>query len=230
MSTSGTYNFFPDTGNLIKEAFDQAGIRPTEITREYMSSAVMSMNLEMQSWSNSPVNLWEVVPVTFPLTQGNNVITFANNVMLVLDGYVTLQQGSNPPIDRIMTSISRDEWAAYPTKTYQSPQTVFWFSRTNPPTATLWPVPDGQSETSATFFVMLRPQDALLANGQTPDIPIRYIDALAARLAARLALKFNEKKYPLLAPIADKAWALASVEDQERVNLRVICDFSTYQV
>ena len=230
MTTSGTWNFFPDTGNLIKEAFDQAGIRPTEITREYMSSAVMSINLEMQSWSNSPVNLWEVSLVTFSLTQGVNVLTFAPNVMLVLDGYVTLTQGSNPPIDRIMVSISRDEFAAYPTKTFQAAQTVFWYNRGNPSTATLWPVPDGQSETSASFYVMTRPQDALLANGQTPDIPIRYIDALASRLAARLALKFNEKKYPLLKPIADAAFALASVEDQERVQLRITPDFSVWSV
>lgn len=230
MTTSGVSTFNLDNGSILVEAFDRCEIRPVEITREYLASGIRSLNLELSAWNNMPVNLFKVELVTFTLIKGTATYTFDPSVQLVLDGYVTLIQGSNPPVDRILVSISRDEYASYPNKILQAPQTVFWFNRTSTPSVTLWPVPDGQSETTVSFFVMKRPQDSNLANGQTADIPIRYLDALCGKVAARLAMKYNAKKYPLLKQEAAESYQAAMVEDQERVQLRVTPDFGIYQV
>lgn len=230
MTTSQSWNFNLDTGSLILEAFDQIGVRPVEVTREYLSSAIRSLNLELQSLANAPVNLWEVQLVTFPLVAGQSVYQFDNTVQLVVDAFVSNTQNSGQPIDRILTSISRDEWSAYPVKNIEGASTVYWFERLNPPVIQLWPVPDATSEQLLSCYTMKRVQDANLANGQVVDLPIRFLDAICSRLATRLSVKYNEKKYPLMKQISDAAMSAAMVEDQERVQLRLICDFGSYQV
>lgn len=229
MTSSGTNTFTLNGGSLLLESFDRCSIRPVEITREMMSSAIRSVNLELASWSNNPAMLWKVEIVTFTLIQGTATYVFDQSVQLVLDGYVTLVQSGSDPIDRILVSVGRDEYAAYPDKEIQDAQSVFWFQRDITPQVTLWPVPDGQSETTVSFYVMKRVQDVTSTGSQTLDIPYRHLDALCARVAARLALKYNEKKFTLLKAEADSAYMLASTEDQERVALRVIPDFGIYQ-
>lgn len=230
MTSSGTTAFNLDNATILIEAFDRCEIRPVEITREYLSSGIRSLNLELQTWNNMPVNLFKISLVTFPLVKGIATYTFDPSVQLVTDAYVTLVQGNNQPIDRILVSISRDEYAAYPVKTQQGAQTVFWFSRLSTPTITVWPVPDGKSETSISCYVMTRVQDAALANGQTPDVPIRFLDALVSKVAARLALKYKPAKFAVLKAEASESYQMAWVEDQERVQLRITLDVGAYQV
>ncbi len=229
MTTSGT-NLFDLTGSsLIIEAYDRCGIRPAEITREQMSSALRSANLELSTWSDMPVNLWKVSLVTFPLVQGQATYVFDKSVQLLTDAYVTLVQGSNPPIDRILIPISRDEYAEYPNKTQQAAQSVYWFQRDTTPQVTLWPVPDGQSETFLNCYVMNRAQDVTVTGSQNIDVPYRFLDALVAKVAARLAVKYAPDKYPMLSAIAAEVYKESFFEDQERANIRIIPDFGIYQ-
>lgn len=229
-STSGTYAFNLDTGSIIIEAFDMCSIRPAEITREYLSSSIRSLNMELQSWANMPTNLWLIELITFNLVQGQSIYDFDNSVQLVVDSFVSNTQNAGQPIDRILTPIGRDEFSAYPAKGVQGPPTVAWFQRLNPPVIQLWPVPDGTSEQLLSCYVMRRAQDANLANGQVADIPIRALSCLCSRLATRLSVKYNEKKYQLLKSISDKEYQDMFVEDQERVSLRLTPDFGSYQV
>lgn len=228
MTTSGVSTFNLDNGSILVEAFDRCEIRPVEITREYLASGIRSLNLELQSWNNMPVNLFKIELITFPLVQGTATYTFDPSVQLVTDAYVTQIQGGNQPIDRILVSISRDAYSEYPNKTQQGAQSVYWFSRLETPTITLYPVPDGVSENYLNCYVMKRIQDANLANGQTADIPIRFLDALCAKVAARLAMKYKAAKYPLLKQEANEAYMTAFIEDQERVMLSISPDFSIY--
>ncbi len=230
MTTSGT-NLFDLTGSsLIIEAYDRCGIRPAEITREQMSSALRSANLELSTWSDMPVNLWKVSLVTFPLIANQSTYIFDKSVQLLTDAYVTLVQGSNPPIDRILIPISRDEYSEYPTKTQTGPQSVYWFQRDTIPQVTLWPVPDGTTETSLNCYVMNRSQDITNVGSQNIDIPYRFLDALVAKVAARLAVKFAPDKYPMLSAIAADIYKESFFEDQERANIRIIPSFDIYQV
>lgn len=228
MTSSGTSTFNLTGSSLLLESFDRIGMRPSSLTRENITSGLRSINLELVTWSNRPVMLWKVELVTFTLVQGTATYVFDPSVQAVLDGYVTLVQGSNPPIDRILESISRDEYASYPNKTQQAAQSVFWFDRLATPQVTLWPVPDGQSETTVSFYVMKRVQDVNATGAQTVDIPYRFIDALPARVATRLSVKYMPDRYPMLKAISDEAFNDAFFEDQERAAIRITPDMGVY--
>lgn len=230
MTSSGTSTFNLSTSGVLLEAFDRIGVRPESITREQLSSGIRSLNLELQSYNNNPVNLWKVELVPITLVQGTATYALDASVQMVTDAYVTLVQSGNPPIDRILIPISRDEYATYPNKTQQGPQSVYWFQRLEAPQITVWPVPDGQSETTLNVYVMKRVEDATTTGAQTLDIPIRYLDVVCARLAVRLAVKYAQGMYPLLKSIADEVYKESFYEDQERSALIITPDFGIYQI
>ncbi len=191
------------------------------ITREMLSSGLRSFNLELSTWSNMPVNLWKVEKITIPLTQGVATYTLDSSVQLVMDAYTNLVQSGQDDTDRLITAISRTEFASYVDKQTQGLCTVFWLDRLSTPTITLWPVPDGVTTTNLVIYAMKRVQDVSITNGQTPDIPYRFIEALCARLAARLAVKYAKAMLPVLQPLADMAYQQAIEEDHERAELSI---------
>jgi len=146
-------------------------------------------------------------------------------------GYAIIltQANSAPPFDRIMTSISRTDYAAIPNKLSQSPPTTFWFDRLSPiPSVSLWNVPDGNGPYVMFIYRMRRIQDAYATGGQTADIPYRFLDALVSDMAARLARKYAPALLQSLQEDAKEAWMLASEEDRERVQLFLVPDCSGY--
>ena len=142
---------------------------------------------------------------------------------------IMTQYNSGDPIDRIITSISRTDYAAQPDKISQGPPTTFWFDRLSPiPTLTTWQVADGNGPYVVFYYRMRRIQDAYATGGQTPDVPYRFLDALAAELAARLARKYAPALLQSLQLDAKMAWAEASEEDRERVQTFIVPDTSGY--
>ena len=228
VTSSGTNNFTLSGGSLIREAFDRIGVRPAALTREHITSALLSANLEFSLFASSPVDLWEVELVQIALVAGTAAYTLAPEIQLITDAYCTLVQGSNPPIDRLLVSISRDEYAAYSSKTTQGPPGQYWFQRLEVPTVTLYPVPDGVTETYLNIFCMKRVQDVTSSGVQTLDIPYRFLDAIASKLATRLAVKFAPDRYPMLKTISDEVWKTIFFDDQERAPLMITPDFSGY--
>ena len=142
---------------------------------------------------------------------------------------VLTQANSGPPIDRIVTSISRTDYASQPNKLQQAPPTTFWFDRLSPiPTVTTWPVADGNGPYQYFYYRMRRIQDAATTGGQTADIPYRFIDALCADLAMRLSRKYAPALVQSLTMEANEAWMLATTEDRERVQIFMSPDLSGY--
>ena len=215
MTTSGTYNNFLAEGDMVLEAFDRCGIRPSEITRERMASCKRSFNLEMQTWSiKGGVNLWAVELYSITLAQGQSTYALPANVVSVLDVYIN--DGSS---DRYMTPMSRTDYAMQSNKTSQSPPTTYWFNRQTPAAQmVLWQVPDGGTYT-LNMYVMRQLQDVNLLGNETADIPYRFQDALVACVAKRLALKFAAAKFALLKTEAQEAFELANIDDREHVDL-----------
>ena len=60
----------------------------------------------------------------------------------------------------------------------------------------------------------------------TADMVQRFMDALAAELAARLAVKFAPARYPDLAALAATAYQIAATEDTENVPMRLVPDMT----
>ena len=228
MVTSGTYNFSPSLGEIVIYAYNLVGIRGTALLQEHMESARMATNMMLSRWSNQGVDLWSVELVSVPLVAGQTTYTVDPNTVMILDAYVTIDNGISAPIDRIILPVSRTEYASYPNKTQQGFTTVFWFDRILNPTVTLWPVPDGTSAQYLKYYKVNQMQDANLANGEQVEIPYLWLEAFAHGLAARLAMIWNPQMAPALKTIADESYQIAALQNVENVAVYISPGVSSY--
>ena len=215
MTTSGTYSYNPSLGEIILYAFNMLGVRNTALTQEHMLSARTAANLLLADWSNETPNLWKVDQVVTPLVAGQATYVVDPKTVMILDAYMTINNGLSPAIDRIILPVSRSEYATYPNKTQQGFTTVFWFDRLISPTVTLWPVPDGTSAQYLTYYRVTQMQDAGFAGGQTVDIPYRWLNAFADGMAVQLGRSWNPTSIATNKSFADASYARAYAQDTE---------------
>lgn len=171
------------------------------------------------------------VPTANSLTFDYGDTALANDTQTENQGtqVVMTQANSSDPQDRVMTSISRTDYSAQPDKLQQGTPTVFWFDRLTPiPTVTMWYVPDQNGPYVFFYYRMRRIQDAAAQNGQTPDVPYRFLEALCSDLAMRLSRKYAPALYDSLKTDAAAAWGEAAQEDRERVQMFIVPDTSGY--
>ena len=228
MTSSGTYTFNPTLGEITLYAFNLAGVRNTSLLQEHMVSARMAANMMLAEWSNMGPDLWKVDLVTTPVVQGVTTYAVDPKTIVLLDAYMTIDNGTSPPIDRIVTSISRSEYASYPNKEQQGFTTVYWFDRLISPTVTLWPVPDGTSAQFFKYYRVTQIEDANFAGGQTVDIPYRWLNAFANGMALELARIWNPPMIGGLQPFADRSYQRAAAQDTENAGFFVSPMLSGY--
>jgi hypothetical protein len=215
MTTSNTYNFNPSLSEVVIYAYNLCGIRPASLLQEHMQSARVATNMMLSRWANQGVNLWAVDLITVNLVQGQTTYPVDSNTVMVLDAYVTTQSGGQN-IDRIILPVSRTEYASYPNKEQQGFPTIYWFDRLISPTITIWPVPDGSGNPGTLSYYRVRQiQDAEYANGQTAEIPYRWLEAFANGLAFRLAKMWAPAMAPGLKGEADESYDIAARQDVE---------------
>jgi hypothetical protein len=137
------------------------------------------------------------------------------NTVVILDAYMGIVQTGSPEIDRIITPISRTEYASYPNKLQTGFSTTFWFDRLIAPTVTLWPAPDGSSAQVLKYYRVTQIEDANFQGGQTVDVPYLWMEAFADGLAYRLAKVWNPQIAPALKAVADETYDIASRQNVE---------------
>lgn len=115
--SSGTYNFNPDIGSCIVEAFDRIQMRPAELTTHHLSSARRSCNLVLQHWSNFGCNLWTVTQANVPLVQGVLSYSVPSNTIMILDAYLR-QYAMNGPTNITLPAFSTQVNSSNVTITY----------------------------------------------------------------------------------------------------------------
>src|SRR5271170_1034484 len=218
-NTSGTYQFAPSMGESVLYSFGACGVKRTALVQSHFEDARIATNMLLGRWSADGVNLWQVDLQCVDLVQGQACYQVPSNTIVMLDAYYTLNSGASE-IDRIMLPVSRTEYASYPNKQQQGAPTVFWFDRLLAPNVTLWPTPNGQ-QAKFKYYRLRQTQDANLTNGQNVEIPYYFLDAFALGLAYRLALSWAPTQVPVLKPLADEAWALASKQNTEQSNIYV---------
>lgn len=229
MTSSGTYSFGINNGEIIIDAYERCEIFMPQLEQKHFYTARRQLNLMLTSeWSNIPVNLWEVTLNSQALTQGTATYTLPANVITILDAYRSTQQGTVSQTDIFMTPISRDDYAAYPLKQTQAPPTQYWLNRQTTPTVTLYPVPDNGGPYFLNYYAWIRTQDANLPSGETPDVVNRWLDAACAGLAYRVARTFAPAKMASLKVDYQEALALAKAQDTEAVPIRIIPKFRGY--
>jgi len=215
MTTSGTYSYNPNLGELVLYAYNVAGLRNTSLTQEHFEAARMAANMMLASWSNQGVNLWAVDLITVNLVAGQSTYTVPDNTVVMLDAYIENTSSGSNPTDRIILPISRTEYASYPNKQQQGFPTVFWYDRLLSPNVTLWPVPDGVSAQTLKYYRVVQLQDAAYTGGQTVDIPYLWMEAFADGLAYRLAKIWNQAAAITLKAVADESYKIAADQNIE---------------
>ena len=228
MATSGTYTFNPSLGELTLYAYNLIGVRNTAVLQEHMEAARMASNMMLARWSNQGVNLWAVDLITVPLVQGQATYSVDADTVMILDAYMEIDNGSSPPIDRIILPISRTEYASYPNKEQQGFTTTFWFDRLLSPTVTLWPVPDGTSAQYLKYYRVRQIQDSNYTNGQQIEIPYLWLEAFAYGLAYRLAQIWSPAIAQTLKPMADESYTIASDQNVEQAQQYISPQISGY--
>lgn len=183
-----------------------------------MQRAIMEMNLALVRLNNiAPPNLWAVDLQSIPLVQGTATYSILAETTQLLDVFIRYQ--TNPNLDRYLSSISRTEYAAIATKTTQGFPSQFWFDRLASPTITFYPVPDGAYAYDCFYYRVRQLQDATVANGQNVEVVYRFLDAVAADLAHRLARIYRPELEQMRKADRDEAWALAAGNDTENVPM-----------
>lgn len=219
MASSGTNAFLPSIGELTLFAFGLCGVRRVEVVQQHLADARLAVNLLLAEWDNSTPNLWKVDLVSQSLIEGVATYNVDPSTVMILDAYVRTGDGTAAQSDRIIWPVSRTEYADQPNKNMQGLPTVFWFDRLLAPTLTLWLVPDGNGPYLLNYYRVSTIFDANLPNGETPDIPVIWLNALAYGLAAKLADIYAPDKADRLQVKADKALAVAQNQNVEGVNL-----------
>lgn len=227
MTSSGTTAFGVSTqlDDVVNEAFERCGIDPSRISGWQLSSARNSMSYVFTTWGNLPINLWKVTQSnTGALTAGQATFNLTSADLFITEMFTRVTSGGVNN-DLIMEPISRAEYTALPNKALQSSRpTQFYLARQITPAVYIYPTPQDTSVTI--YYNTMRVIEDPGAFTNTPDMVQRFMDALAAELAARLAVKFAPARYADLQALADKAYAIAATEDTENVSLRIVPDLT----
>lgn len=223
--TSGTYNFNPSGGEIILTAFDRIQVRPSEIEQEQMQRAIMEMNLALVKFNNLQPNLWTVDLQTIALVQGTATYQVPAETTMILDLFIRY---GTPSVDRYLQAISRTEYASIAVKTTQGFPSQYWFDRLVSPTVTFYLVPDGAFTYTAYYYRVRQIQDAVAGNGFNVEVVYRFLDALTADLAHRLARIYRPEVEAARMADRDEAWLIAAAQDVENTPMYVVPQVGGY--
>lgn len=225
IQTSGTYQFFPSTAEIVHVAFGRIQIRRTELTETHFQDALIEMNA-LQSVINSlGPNLAQVDLQSISLTQGVATYSILPETITILDVFLRY---SSPQIDRYMWPISRTEYDSIPNKTQQGFPNQYWFDRLIAPTITLYFVPDGNGPYTLFYHRFRQVQDAVYQGALNPEVPNRAVDAIIAGLAHRLSRLYAPALEAARKADAKEAFDIYAKQDTENVNLYIQPALSGY--
>lgn len=234
MTSSGTYNYSLSNGEAVLAAYERVMVRPPSLSQDHMLTARRELNDLFVELSNRQVNLWSVELDSISLTQGIPSYAVPAKTVMILDAYVSLNNGASNQTDRYVTPMSRTQYASLSDKQTQGPPTSYWFDRLISPTITMWPVPDGNGPYVLNYYACVQLQDAALVGGETPNLPYRWLGVLVAGLALRFARVYPPQGVDLLAfkkdrqADYDQAWMYAASQDTENVPLTFAPNIGSY--
>jgi hypothetical protein len=180
---------------------------------------------QSQTFNSNQIG-WLVIPN--PLNARAWRIRETNGAVLDIQQLYFAQPINNGQGDRALTSLSYTEWMQVANKMTTSMPSGYFFDSQIQPTITLWPVPN-QNYTGLLYSAYFYPQDVTNLFNQF-DIPQRFLEALTAELAYRLAQKFATDNVDLLTMLKqekDEKFQTAAIgTDYTNVNLSFRPNFS----
>lgn len=227
-TTSGTYLFNPSNAEIIVQAFSRVGVKRPEILNQHLQDALMELNILFSRMDNMGPNLWTVDLQTINLVQGTATYSVPSTTIQILDAYISINFGTSTQIDTYLYTLSRTEYASLSSKETQAKPSQYWYDRLISPTITFYPTPDGNGPYTVSYYRFRQIQDSLLPNGQVPEVPLRWVDAIVAGLAHRMSRIYAPHLEQIRKADADEAWNIAAAQDVENVPLNIIPGLGGY--
>lgn len=218
MATSGTTTFNLSIDDLVEEAFERCGMRPT--SGYQLSSARRSLNLLFLDWANRGLNLWTIEEATYALTAGINEISLDASVVNVLEAVIR-DPSTSPSTDIYIERISREDYLNVPDKTTQARPAQFYVQRTNIPKVFFYPAAD--KNYTFVYYRIRRIQDAGAYTNEA-DVNFRFLPCLASGLAYYLSLKFAADRASALKAIYEEDFLRAAMEDRDTASVQFVPD------
>ena len=225
-NTSGTYNFAPALADIFIAAYGRIQIRRMAMSPDHLHDAAMAANLLQSEWSNQQVNLWTVELVSTPLTPRQSVYDVDPATIMIMGAWIST--GNEPEKDRIIVSVDRDTYAAFPDKSTPGPPSQYWFNQQILPTITMWQPPDDGGPYTLRYYRARQIQDAVMTDGLEPEVPYRFLEAYVAGLAHKLSLTWNPARTAALKGEAVNTFDMAKNRDVEKSQLRIVPAMSIY--
>jgi hypothetical protein len=219
MTTSGTTDFNLSIDDLIEEAFERCGMRPT--AGYQLSSARRSLNLLFLDWANRGLNLWTIEQASYVLSPGGYEVTLSPDTVNVLSAVIRLP-GVSPQQDITLDRISREEYLDLPDKTVQAQPAQLYVQRANTFKVFLYPSPN--LAYTLVYYRIRRIQDAGIYTN-TADVNFRFLPCLASGLAYQVALKYAPERVGMLKQIYEEDFKRAADEDRDTASALFIPDF-----
>ena len=225
-NASGTYQWYPALADLIIAAYGRCQIRRTALTVDHLADAAMAANLMQVDWSNEQVNLWTVELAITTLNPGVATYDVDPTTVMIMGAYIATEQA--PEKHRIIISVDRDTYAAFPDKETPGPPSVYWFNHLISPTITVWQPPDDAQPYTLKYYRARQMQDASAPGGMTPEVPYRFMEAYVAGLAFKLSELYAPARMQELAMRAQATFDKAKQRDIEDSPLRIVPAMSVY--
>ena len=223
MTTSGTYTFGnSEQIDIITEAYERVGRNPATLSSNDIDSARRSINYMFSDWANNGPNLWAVDLQSITLLPGVLYYDLEPRTVSILQVYTRTLSGAQAT-DLMMSPISRAEYDAIPNKAQLGQRPFqYYFDRTITPRLYIWQAPQNTGITL--FYHRMKIQEDAGEFTDSMDAPNRWMEAIAAGLAAKLSVKFAPDRLEFLQGLADGAYTRAAAEDREKVPLRITID------
>jgi hypothetical protein len=223
MTTSGQYTFGnTEQIDIITEAYERVGRNPATLSSNDIDSARRSINYMFSDWANNGPNLWAVDLQSITLTPGTLYYDLEPRTVSILQVYTRTLSGAQAT-DLMMSPISRAEYDAIPNKAQLGQRPFqYYFDRTITPRLYIWQAPQNTGITL--FYHRMKIQEDAGEFTDSMDAPNRWMEAIAAGLAAKLSVKFAPDRLEFLQGLADGAYTRAAAEDREKVPLRITID------
>lgn len=221
MTTSSTYSFSLDLGEILEEAFERAGL---ELRSGYdYRTGRRSLDLLTLEWQNRGLNLWTVRSTTVTLVDGTARYALDAPVFDVVEAVLRRGSGSTQT-DTNLERMSVSSFAHLALKNSEGLPTSYHLERDHSGVyLNLWPVPNDDDLSLAVWY-MGRIEDSGTPASNNAGIPPRFLPALIAGLAYQIAVKRPEvsERAPLLKGVYEEQLLLAEEAHREKAAVRLV--------
>jgi len=223
-----------DISEMAQEAAERAGI---EFRSGYaLTTARRSLELLQIEWANRGLNLWCIERWESPILAAlPNQLTLPADTVDILDAFLETPASYNGSLGGSVVWLSRaglgDAPTLYRTLTPSRPNTYFVHRTVEPPTVEFAPSFRADDLTPYVFVCWrLRYMRNLQPGGtDIPEMPSRFMPAMIAGLAYKLALKSKDtSRVAMLKSLYEEEFDLASQEDRDRASVRLLPERSYY--